>query len=127
MTVEPVRILVVDDDVTIREVIKDFLVEMDYEIDVAANGEEAVLAVKKHVPRLIIMDLNLPDMNGEDLIRRIAQSYSGIRFVIHTGVSSYSPSEDLKKIGITRENILLKPFRHIKDLNDIITQILEKN
>jgi two-component system, cell cycle response regulator DivK len=65
------RILVVEDQPDNRQIIRDMLAPTDYEITVAENGEEALAAIAKQRPDLILMDIQLPIMDGYTATRRI--------------------------------------------------------
>ena len=58
------RILVVEDQADNRQIIRDMLAPTDYEITEAENGEEALAAIAKQRPDLILMDIQLPIMDG---------------------------------------------------------------
>ncbi len=61
------HILVVDDDPNIRELLTQEFVEAGYVVEVAANGREAVAAVRRRRPDLIVLDVMMPEMNGFDV------------------------------------------------------------
>jgi two-component system, cell cycle response regulator DivK len=65
------RILVVEDQPDNRQIIRDMLADTDYEISEAENGEEALAAVAKQPPDLILMGIQLPIMDGYEVTRRI--------------------------------------------------------
>ncbi len=65
------RILVVEDQEDNRQIIRDMLAGTDYEIIEAENGEEALATVAKQRPDLILMDVQLPIMDGYEATRRI--------------------------------------------------------
>ena len=58
------RILVVEDQVDNRRILRDLLTNADYEIIEAENGEEALAAAAAHLPDLILMDIQLPILDG---------------------------------------------------------------
>ena len=61
------RILVVDDDPNIRELLSQEFVEAGYQVQLASNGREAVAAVRRERPDLIVLDVMMPEMNGFDV------------------------------------------------------------
>jgi signal transduction histidine kinase/DNA-binding response OmpR family regulator len=61
------RILVVDDDANIRELLSQEFVEAGYEVQLAGNGREAVAAVRQQRPDLVVLDVMMPEMNGFDV------------------------------------------------------------
>jgi len=65
------RILVVEDQADNRQIIRDMLAPTDYEITEAENGEEALVAIAKQRPDLILMDIQLPIMDGYTATSRI--------------------------------------------------------
>ena len=65
------RILVVEDQPDSRRIIRDMLAPTDYEVTEAENGEEALAAIAKQRPDLILMDVQLPIMDGYTATRRI--------------------------------------------------------
>jgi two-component system cell cycle response regulator DivK len=65
------RILVVEDQPDSRQIIRDMLASTDYEITEAENGEEALAAIAKQRPDLILMDVQMPIMDGYTATREI--------------------------------------------------------
>jgi len=114
------RILVVDDEVSIRESLKGFLEDHDYEVESAGTAEEALACIASAEYAVAVIDLRLPRMNGETLIKRANQLQPEIRFIIHTGSVDYSLSKELSLIGMVREDIFFKP---IPDLGLIVKGI----
>jgi len=115
-----IRILVVDDEVSIRESLKGFLEDHDYEVESAGTAEEALACIASAEYAAAVIDLRLPRMNGETLIKRANQLQPEIRFIIHTGSVDYSLSKELSLIGMVREDIFFKP---IPDLGLIVKGI----
>jgi two-component system cell cycle response regulator DivK len=81
------RILVVEDQPDNRQIIRDMLAPTDYEITEAENGEEALVAIAKQRPDLILMDIQLPVMDGYEATRRIKADPALRSIPIIAGVS----------------------------------------
>ena len=64
----PDRVLVVDDDLSMRQMLSILLKRTGYKVDVASSAEEALLSVDKVWPDLVLTDLNMPGMHGIDLL-----------------------------------------------------------
>lgn len=100
-------ILVVEDDVAVRNLITTTLRAHDYRFLTAANGESAVLEASSHNPEIVLLDLGLPDMDGVEVIRRI-RSWSNLPIIVLS-----ARSEDTDKIGALdagADDYLTKPF-----------------
>src|SRR6187549_2479058 len=87
------RILVVEDQEDNRQILRDLLASADYEMDEAENGEEALAAVAKQRPDLILMDIQLPIMDGYEATRRIKADAS-LRTIPIIAITSYALGSD---------------------------------
>jgi two-component system cell cycle response regulator DivK len=90
------RILVVEDQEDNRRIVRDLLTTTDYEVTEAENGEEALAAVAKQRPDLILMDIQLPVMDGYEATRRI-KADPALRAIPIIAVTSYALSGDEEK------------------------------
>jgi two-component system, cell cycle sensor histidine kinase and response regulator CckA len=101
------KVLVVDDEAALREILKATLESYGYEAIVAANGLEALNLAATGGPRIVLTDLNMPGLPGQEVARRIHRTQPDAVFVLMTGVlepGALDAIEDLAKI------ILQKPF-----------------
>ena len=92
------RILVVEDQLDNRQIIRDMLAATDYEITEAENGEEALAAIAKQRPDLILMDIQLPIMDGYTATSRIKANPS-LRSIPIIAVTSYVLSAKKRRHG----------------------------
>ncbi|MCK5509550.1 MAG: response regulator [Desulfobacterales bacterium] len=119
------RILVVDDDATIRDVLLQFLTESGYLVTVAVDGFDTGIKVSEFKPELILMDLIMPGMDGVEACRRIKDNpgTSGIRVLMITGFDTPENREKAKQAGA--DGYLVKPIgrnvllEKVKDLLSI--------
>ena len=85
------RILVVEDEEDNRQILRDLLATFGYEMVEAKDGEQALAAVDQHRPDLILMDIQLPIMDGYEATRRIRANPANKRIPI-IAVTSYALS-----------------------------------
>jgi two-component system, cell cycle response regulator DivK len=90
------RILVVEDQEDNRQIIRDLLSATDYEIIEAESGEQAFEAVAKQRPDLILMDIQLPGIDGYEVTRRI-KADPALRSIPIIAVTSYALSGEEQK------------------------------
>jgi two-component system cell cycle response regulator DivK len=84
------RILVVEDQADDRQIIRDMLAGTDYEITEAEDGEQALTAVAKERPDLILMEIQLPSMDGYEAMRRI-RTDPALSSIPIIAVTAYAP------------------------------------
>jgi two-component system cell cycle response regulator DivK len=89
-------ILVVEDQEDNRQILRDLLNSADYEMIEAVDGEEALAAVAKRRPDLILMDIQLPILDGYEVTRRI-RADPAMRLIPIIAVTSYALSGDEAK------------------------------
>jgi two-component system cell cycle response regulator DivK len=90
------RILVVEDQEDNRQILRDLLGSAGYELTEAENGEDAIAAVAKGRPDLILMDIQLPVMDGYEATRRI-RTNPDLKSVPIIAVTSYALTGDEDK------------------------------
>ncbi|MGA9010362.1 MAG: response regulator [Xanthobacteraceae bacterium] len=104
------RILVVEDQEDNRQIIRDMLAGTDYQIIEAENGEEALAAIAKERPDLILMDIQLPIMDGYTATRHI-KGDPALRSIPIIAVTSYALSgEEEKAQAAGCDDYVPKPY-----------------
>lgn len=105
---EKIKILVVDDEMRMRKLVRDFLVRQDYEVLEAADGEEAldVFYAEKNIA-LMILDVMMPRMNGWDVVREIRQT-SKLPIIMLTAKSD--EADELLGFELGVDEYISKPF-----------------
>ena len=103
------RILVVEDQPDNRQIIRDMLADTGYEIAEAENGEEALAAIAKARPDLILMDIQLPVMDGYAATRRI-KTDPALKSIPIIAVTSYVSGEEKKAREAGCDDYVPKPY-----------------
>jgi DNA-binding response OmpR family regulator len=112
----PHRILVVEDDPTLRLVIEDNLGSEGYEVDVAADGASAIRQTRSAMPDLIILDLTLPDCDGLDLLP-ILRLGGQIPTIILTARTQQV--EKVSGLRLGADDYITKPF----DMEELLARV----
>jgi DNA-binding NtrC family response regulator len=89
------KVLVVDDDATIRQMYVPFFTGRGYDVRAAANGRQAIDIIKGERIDLVILDLNMPEMSGEEVLKIVADTDSWKRIPVVIDTAS---GERLNKI-----------------------------
>lgn len=117
------QILIIDDEPAIRRSLRAFLCDQGYDADGACSAEQAMALMEGRSYDLLIVDLRLPGMSGEQLIRQVHDRAGPARFLIHTGSMDFRLSEELRRLGLRDRHIFAKP---VLDLQQLLTGIEER-
>jgi len=101
------RVLVVDDEEGIRDLLSRTLALAEYEVDTTADGESALESIRNDGYKLLIADLRMPGMDGLTLIREVKQINPHLPIIIITGYSSESSAIEAVNLGVA--GYLTKP------------------
>ena len=104
------RILVVDDERSVREAVVDFLTDEGYPVVSAADGLEAIELARAGRFALCILDLRMPGMSGTELALELRAIAPQIKLLIITGSPDFVPGKSLRAVGIAPEDTLVKPY-----------------
>lgn len=121
--VSKIRILVVEDSPTQAELQKHLLEGHGYDIAIACNGREALAAVEKDKPTVIISDILMPEMDGYELCRHIKKDarFKDIYFILLTVLSD--PKNVIRGLECGADDFIIKPFKE-QNLLDSVNHIL---
>jgi excisionase family DNA binding protein len=103
------RVLVVDDEASIRDLLAKTLALAEYDVDVAPDGRSALERMRMYPYDLLIADLKMPGMDGLTVIREAKRYKADLPVIIITGFSTESSAIDAVNLGVA--GYLTKPFR----------------
>lgn len=108
------RVLVVEDDETVADVIREVLMDQPYQVGFAASAEDAIAMFTPEPPDLILTDISLPGKSGLDVMREARAVDPEVAVILMTGYASVQTAIDALRQGA--DDYVTKPFDDIADL-----------
>jgi DNA-binding NtrC family response regulator len=118
---ERARILVIDDDESIRTVLKTILEEHKYSVDLAENGKKGIEKSHAGFYNLALIDIRLPDMEGTKVLSNLKETVPKMRKIIITGFPSLRNA--VEALNQSADAYIMKPFDMDKVLQTIQEQL----
>jgi DNA-binding NtrC family response regulator len=113
------RVLVVDDELSLRKVLSATLQREGYEVQVASDGEEALAALERDGADVVVTDLVMPRMDGLTLLRKVVKAHPDVPVIVVTAHGKIDSAVTAMKAGAF--DFVTKPFEHA-DLKAIIAK-----
>jgi heterodisulfide reductase subunit A len=102
------RILVVDDELILRDSLKDWLEEDGFQVDRAESGPEAIECVARQAYHLMLLDIKMPGMDGVEVLKRVKEMRPELPVVMMTAYATVETAVEAMKMGAL--DYLMKPF-----------------
>jgi len=93
------KIMVVDDDQSFLEMLKDYFLSHQYEVSCANSASKAIVSMREKRHKVVILDYQMPEVKGDDLIAMLQKINPSARFIIVTGVLSEDVEQKFKGLG----------------------------
>lgn len=122
----PLQILVTDDDLTIRRLIKDCLELHGYSVILASDGQEALSLAQKYHPHLLISDIKMPYKDGYNLVKELRQNPKFRLLPVVFLTNKYSMEDKISGYQAGCDVYLPKPFQP-EELSAIVRHLLERS
>ncbi|MGR3311618.1 MAG: sigma-54-dependent transcriptional regulator [Candidatus Brocadiales bacterium] len=103
-----VKILIIEDDKSMREFLKDFLELEGYSVHTAVNGREGLETIERENFDLVLTDIVMPEVDGVEVLRSIKESGADTSIIVVTGYSSFRQAVEFIKMGA--DDYFKKPF-----------------
>jgi type IV pilus assembly protein PilB len=120
----PTRVLVVDDDPPLREILRDMLEGERYIVDVAADGQEALALVYRERPDLIITDLQMPGLDGLELLRKLRRDLATCQIPVIFLTVVENLDAEAKALDLGADDYLGKPVERARLLSRVRRALL---
>lgn len=113
------RILIVDDEQALCEAASAYLSDNGYEVSCACDGQQGIQALEKQLPNLLLLDIQMPNMNGLEMLRELTERFPHLIVVV---ISGYLDRETTKKvIQFGAASCVDKPFK----LEDLLERVIK--
>jgi DNA-binding NtrC family response regulator len=117
---QSIRVILVDDEDVVLDTLTAFLEDWGFQVFTADEGDKGIEILKEQPMDIAIVDIRLRGYDGNTFILKAHELQPGLKFLIHTGSSSYTVPPELAALGISEKDIFLKPIRDFKMLLDTI-------
>ncbi len=111
------RVLVVDDEDTLRTVLSQELKGEGYDVETASDGQIAIDTIREKTFDLILLDIKMPNVDGFEVLKYIKENHKNLKVIMLTGFADLKNAIESKKLGA--EDFVSKPY----DLVDLLTTI----
>jgi CheY-like chemotaxis protein len=112
------RVLVVDDEENVSEIIEEYFTSLGYEVDIAHDGGEALRRAAAVRPDVVLLDINMPGMTGDEALNRLHAIDPTVPIVMLTGNADEDVARDLLRRGAM--DYVTKPFQ-LETLDRVVT------
>ena len=118
------RIAVIEDEHTIAEMYMFKLQHEGYQVEIAYNGQQGIKLIKAFQPKLVLLDLKMPIMNGDEMLERLRSTNWGkdIKVIILTNISKDEAPSNLRFLDV--ERYIVKAHHTPQQVIDIIQEVL---
>jgi DNA-binding response OmpR family regulator len=118
----PKKILIVDDNLQMRSMLKSYLAQEGFAIETAANGQEALFVARREKPDLIILDLMMPEMDGYEFMRAFSREADTPVIILTAKVEE---NEKVLGLELGADDYVTKPFS-MRELTARVRSILRR-
>ncbi|HBI17314.1 MAG: Two component transcriptional regulator, winged helix family [Candidatus Moranbacteria bacterium GW2011_GWF2_34_56] len=120
------RVLIIEDDLTLRNVLAEFLGSEGFLVGVASDGEEGINMIKSYNPDIVLLDIILPKKNGFEVLKEVRDNEGklSVPFVLLTNLGSLDDIEKALELGAT--TYLVKGDYQVREIVEKVKEILSK-
>jgi DNA-binding NtrC family response regulator len=113
----PARVLVVDDDMGVRDYLRDLLVAHGYDVATAANGDLALQELSRGAPDVVLLDVVMPGLNGVEILQAIGTIAPRVKVIIVSGEAT--PIQRMRTLALGAFDYVFKPVNSERLLRSV--------
>ncbi len=118
------KLLIVDDEIDIREFAKSFFTKRDIEVLTASGGNEALKIINEHHPDLVLLDVQMEEISGIEVLKKLRNEKNDVGVIMVTGTEDPSVIDEANSLGV--KGYVHKPLV-LEDLEKIVLFELNKS
>jgi len=121
------KILIVDDEKDICDLVKDVLTSWGHTVDIAKDGVTALRLMAKEHPNVVFLDRRMPGMDGRDVLKKIQEDKIASHVIVMTADVDDQAHEEMKALGAV--GVITKPFEilKLKDQLEVMLPLIFRN
>lgn len=118
------KIAIIEDDIAISQMYRTKFETEGFEVDVADNGEVGLDLISKFKPNIILLDLNMPIMRGDEMLRKLRKTKDGKEYkvIILTNMGREEAPPDIKELGV--DTYIVKAEMTPKEVAEVVKKKL---
>ena len=120
------RLVAIDDEAEFTKAIEGFFSARGYEVHVALTGPSGLALVDAHNPPVVLVDLKLPGMDGDELLQRIRRTHPATRVIVITAYNDGGKTRD-RLLGLGAFAHFDKPLTSLRDLAEAVKRALVRD
>ena len=116
-----IKVLIVDDESAICDLLKTYLEKLGFQAFIATNGEQALAILREEEPAIMTLDIRMPGLNGYEVLQKVKRRHPELFIIVVTGIDVPNMEEMLEHSGA--HAILRKPV-DLQKLSDAICELV---
>jgi len=94
------KLLIVDDEIDVREFAKNFFKKRNINVLTASGGQTALEIIEQEKPDLVLLDVRMEEMNGIEVLKELREKHNGIKVIMVTGVEDENTIKEANSLGV---------------------------
>jgi len=120
-----IKVLLVDDELAILANLEAFFEDEGFLVVKAESGEKGVGILLSESIDVAVVDMRLPGIDGNEVMRQAIANGVKTRFIVHTGSNEYLVPKDLAAAGVSKDDVFMKPLKDMVVLTNAVRALMK--